>query len=92
MSSITLKVASELILGHKIPLYYYSTTASVPQDIHRLLSPTLPFTTGILLLTPVNGSTQALLNNGIFLPQANSSLLSLIQDLIYSSVGLTSKG
>ena len=55
-------------------------------------SPTPPFTKGILLLTPVNGSTQALLNNGIFLPQANSILSSLIQDLTSSSVGLTKGG
>ena len=50
---------------------------------------TVPFTTGILLLTPVIGSTQALFNNGILLPQANSSWSSLIQDLTSSSVGLT---
>ena len=55
-------------------------------------SPTLPLTTGILLLTAVNSSTQALLNYGILLPQANSSLSSLIQELTSSSVGLTSGG
>ena len=71
---------------------FFTTIPLQPVSLRTLtdFSPTLPFTTGILLLTPDKGSIQALLNNGIFLPQANSSLSSLIQDLTSSAVGLLS--
>ena len=83
-----IKVASELILRHKVPLYYYSTRASTSQDINRLLSHST-FHDRHCILSPINRSTQALFNNGIFLPHSNSSLSSLIQDLTSFAVGFS---
>ena len=83
------KISGELILPTKS---FLTTTPLQPVSLKTstVFSPILPFTTGILLFTPVKGSTQALLSNGTFLPQANRSWSFWIHDFTSSGVALRS--